>query len=124
MAEKFWLEIPEHFPFVELSDFVVMPNHVHGIIIINKTDDRFKMNNETNIVDNGNIVGNNGDGGFDGNGGYGENGVTKNSRLITPGFQWQPRYHDHIIRNTLSFERIQNYIKNNPVNWKEDKFYE
>jgi hypothetical protein len=74
MAEKFWLEIPEHFPFVELSDFVVMPNHVHGIIIINKTDDRFKMNNETNIVDNGNIVGNDGDGGFDGNGGYGENG--------------------------------------------------
>jgi len=35
-AEKFWQEIPNHFPFVELSDFVVMPNHVHGIIIINK----------------------------------------------------------------------------------------
>ena len=36
MANKFWLEIPNHFPFVELDEFVVMPNHVHGIIIINK----------------------------------------------------------------------------------------
>ena len=36
LAEKYWLEIPEHFPFVELSNFVVMPNHFHGILIINK----------------------------------------------------------------------------------------
>ena len=36
MAEKYWLEIPEHFPFVKLDQFVVMPNHVHGIIIIDK----------------------------------------------------------------------------------------
>jgi putative transposase len=35
-AEKLWHDIPRHFPFVELSDFVVMPNRVHGIIIINK----------------------------------------------------------------------------------------
>jgi REP element-mobilizing transposase RayT len=30
-----WLEIPHHFPFVELDEFVVMPNHIHGIIVIN-----------------------------------------------------------------------------------------
>lgn len=36
MAYRFWTEIPNHFPFVELGEFVVMPNHVHGIIIINK----------------------------------------------------------------------------------------
>lgn len=36
IAQKFWLEIPEHFPFVSLDEFVVMPNHVHGIVIINK----------------------------------------------------------------------------------------
>lgn len=36
-AKKFWREIPKHFPFVKLDEFVVMPNHVHGIIIINKT---------------------------------------------------------------------------------------
>lgn len=36
LAEKFWLEIPNHFSFVELGNFVVMPNHTHGILIINK----------------------------------------------------------------------------------------
>lgn len=36
MANRFWFEIPNHFPFVQLGEFVVMPNHVHGIIIIDK----------------------------------------------------------------------------------------
>ena len=48
-------------------------------------------------------------------------GVTKNARKINP--KWQARYHDHIIRNEKPFYRIQNYIKNNPTNWKEDKFH-
>ena len=42
---------------------------------------------------------------------------------LNPEFNWQPKFHDHIIRNSESFERIQNYIENNPSNWKEDKFY-
>ena len=36
IARQFWLEIPSHFQFVELDEFVIMPNHVHGIIIINR----------------------------------------------------------------------------------------
>ena len=43
MANKYCLGMPEYFPFVELGAFVVMPNHVHGIIIINKP------NNERNV---------------------------------------------------------------------------
>ena len=39
MAEKYWNEIPQHFPFVKLDAFVVMPNHIHGILIIDKMDD-------------------------------------------------------------------------------------
>ena len=38
MAEKFWHEIPQHYPFVKSGPFVVMPNHVHGIIIIDKPE--------------------------------------------------------------------------------------
>lgn len=38
LAQKYWLEIPTHFPFVELGNFVVMPNHFHGILIIDKTE--------------------------------------------------------------------------------------
>ena len=43
--------------------------------------------------------------------------------ISTNNFGWQPRFHDHIIRNSVEFERIQNYIANNVANWKEDKFY-
>lgn len=37
IAHQFWIEIPLHFPYVFLGDFMVMPNHVHGIIMINKS---------------------------------------------------------------------------------------
>ena len=36
LAEKYWAEIPDHFPDVELGNFVIMPNHVHGILILNE----------------------------------------------------------------------------------------
>ena len=39
IAQRCWLEITEHFPFVKLDAHMVMPNHVHGIIIIDKPDD-------------------------------------------------------------------------------------
>ena len=39
VADNCWKEIPQHFPFVELDEYIVMPNHVHGIIAINKTID-------------------------------------------------------------------------------------
>ena len=38
LAERFWFEIPQHFPFILLDAFVVMPNHIHGILIIDKVD--------------------------------------------------------------------------------------
>ncbi len=38
VVEKCWLEIPKHFPFVKLGEFVIMPNHMHGILIVQKTD--------------------------------------------------------------------------------------
>lgn len=36
IAHSYWQEIPLHFPFIILDDFIIMPNHVHGILIINK----------------------------------------------------------------------------------------
>jgi putative transposase len=46
IANQCWVEIPDHYPFVKLGEFVIMPNHVHGIIIIDKKDDgRFSKSN-------------------------------------------------------------------------------
>jgi len=44
-------------------------------------------------------------------------------RKIHAEFAWQPRFYDYIIRNAEAFERIQNYIANNPRNWSDDTFY-
>ena len=55
IAESCWHEIPNQFPFIELGAFVVMPNHVHGIIIIHQSD----TPNE-NVGNNGNENGNGG----------------------------------------------------------------
>ena len=49
--------------------------------------------------------------------------VSKNARKIHADFGWQTRFHDHIIRDSKSFENIQNYIQNNPSNWGKDKFH-
>ncbi|MND50407.1 Transposase IS200 like protein [compost metagenome] len=122
LAEKFWLEIPNHFPFVELGNFVIMPNHMHGILIINNSIDvavetrhclvstgcdMSRKNSISSIVGSYKSV------------------VTKNARIqFDTRFAWQSRFHDHIIRNSDSFGRIQQYIANNPENWNKDKFHQ
>jgi len=40
IAYEYWCEIPEHFPYITLDEFIIMPNHIHGIIIINKNPNK------------------------------------------------------------------------------------
>jgi putative transposase len=139
LANAFWAEIPQHFPFVELGSYVVMPNHVHGILIIDKSniiDDVADgvLHLETATlqcnVSTGNEMKNEQMAKISPKQGtistilrsY-KSVVTKNAHFIHADFAWQERFHDHIIKNSESFERIQNYIENNITNWKEDKFY-
>ena len=49
--------------------------------------------------------------------------VTKHARRLEFEFAWQPRFHDHIIRDDRSYDRITEYVINNPQNWQHDKFY-
>jgi putative transposase len=134
LADKFWAEISKHFPFVELGNYVVMPNHVHGILIIDKTNFVDDVDNAVETlqcnVSTGNGMKNEQMARISPKSGtlstilrsY-KSVVTKNAHFIHADFEWQERFHDHIIRNSESFERIQNYIENNVANWKEDKFY-
>ena len=50
--------------------------------------------------------------------------VTTFARINNINFDWQPRFHDHIIRTDESFQQISKYISNNPANWKDDKFFQ
>lgn len=49
--------------------------------------------------------------------------VTKYADKENIEFEWQTRFHDHIVRNNIEFQRIQNYIINNLQKWNNDKFY-
>ena len=49
--------------------------------------------------------------------------VKKDSKSFDPSFEWQTRFHDHIIRNETSYRNIRNYIQTNVYNWKEDRFF-
>ena len=55
IAKKYWQEIPWHFPFVKLDEFIIMPNHTHGIIIIDKP--LGNMVNDEKLTDGGGAVG-------------------------------------------------------------------
>ncbi|MCK5838397.1 MAG: hypothetical protein KAG99_01055, partial [Bacteroidales bacterium] len=75
LANKYWDEIPVHFPFVELGAYIVMPNHVHGIVVINKPNNgRNGVNPNVRNVGNGENVGDCDDVGNDGNGDFGGGG--------------------------------------------------
>jgi REP element-mobilizing transposase RayT len=112
---------------IKMGEFVVMPNHVHGIIIIENdymdTHRRDAMHgvptNETTTTNHfgpqsknmASIIR-----------GY-KSAVTTYARKNSISFAWQRNYHDHIIRNDHEFQMIRDYILDNPANWKQDKFH-
>ena len=131
MAHKFWLEIPSHFPFVGLDQFVIMPNHVHGIIIINKPDDIHIDNsvNTVNTVETGHALSlphyrfrNQGKNTVSAIVGSFKSATTRWCNENGYEFGWQTRFHDRIIRTDAELDRIREYIVNNPANWLKDKF--
>jgi putative transposase len=151
IASKVWKEIPTHFPYARLGEFVVMPNHVHGILKIDK-----RGHSGSNHVDSENVVVNRwrfsakqslaskpverGDfvrtssGGFAGakNPMLNDNlsrvmrwykgRCTYEMRKIHADFKWQTNYHERIIPSKKAYEKIELYIKNNPKAWDRDSF--
>ena len=133
-----WEKLPQQFSNIELDVFAVMPNHFHGIVMIQ---------NENNVGVP--LVGTQNDGqpqlqtgqpqGIAPTGKNTIGDIIRAFKSLTtneyihgvktkkfPPFEkriWQRNYHEHIIRNEKSLETIQNYIINNPVKWQDDKFF-
>jgi len=113
---------------LKIDEYVVMPNHFHAIIMI--SDNRYNTG-DGNGTDTDAMRGT--DSKTNQFGPQSKNlasvirgfkiGVTTNARKINPDFAWQPRFHNHIIRNNVSLEKIRNYIINNPTRWKADEFH-
>ncbi len=140
VAEKCWQAIPDHFPHATVDEFIVMPNHIHGIVF---------LNNHT--VTNGGMVGMNGAvvavGANAGANVGAKNfsplrhptprGTSKTIGSIVRGFKigvtkwirqnanvhdvWQRNYWEHIVRDENELHRIRQYIINNPAKWETDR---
>ncbi|MCK9295183.1 MAG: hypothetical protein M0P70_08855 [Desulfobulbaceae bacterium] len=122
-----WDDLPNHIAGIELDAFVIMPNHIHGIIVITgaglKQKERAGLEQKeraglepaptgTRILPE----------------------IVRqlktfsarriNRKRVTPGLPvWQRNYYEHIIRNEDNLNRIREYIANNPVNWQSDENY-
>jgi REP element-mobilizing transposase RayT len=128
IAELLWHEITNHSKFVELGDCVVMPNHIHGILILDKPNETTHTKTTTTINETKKTISQNRFQNIGKNtvssiiGSY-KSAVTKHANRLGLKNGWQTRFHDHIIRNDAEYQRISNYIVNNPNKWIEDKFY-
>ncbi|MEO7175020.1 MAG: hypothetical protein ABIV51_04200 [Saprospiraceae bacterium] len=129
---------------IELGEFVVMPNHIHGIIIIGANDFNSpdpNMNNPFNVADavpcrdathcrdakHGVSTRKNQFAPQSKNlaaiiRGY-KSAVTTYARKNAIDFDWHARFYDHIIRSESDYRRISKYILNNPAAWQSDKFH-
>ena len=111
MADRFWQDIPNHFPFVRLDEYVIMPNHMHGIILINNPQSEISSQNRYWKPGNIGVIINQ----------Y-KRICTIESRKINRDFGWHSRFYDHIVRDEKDLKRIRKYIRNNPGNWKKKDF--
>ena len=126
-----WVKTPEIRPDMnlDLGEFMVMPDHFHGIIFIGNND----FNSNIGSRDAMHRV--SADGGIYKNefGPQSKNlssiirgfksAVTVQAKKINPDFGWQARFHDSIIRNQRSYDTISQYIIDNPKKWGKDEFH-
>lgn len=125
IAHECWQEIPNHFPRVEIDEFIIMPNHVHGIVVIenigDSVGDRYicplqnpfaDKDAKRNVMKLPTIIGTL------------KAAVTReHNQKEMNYFAWQRSFHDRIIRNEDELQNIQNYIISNPDNWRDDDFF-
>ena len=117
IAKATWNELPARFPSLGLDAFVIMPNHIHGIIMVGAQfiapSDGFDVTNQgvmNHAPTLGNII---------------RAYKAASTRLIrqagTPDFAWQRNYYEHVVRDEESLNHIRQYILDKPVRWAFDR---
>lgn len=111
MAESWWFATSEKFPRLELDEFVVMPNHMHGVLWLRELG--AESASRTNLAEvvqwfktmttNAYI-----------------RGVREHGWAPFPGRFWHRSYFDHIVRDESQLNKIREYIRDNPRRWSED----
>ena len=107
IARQNWIDIPTHFPFVAVDEFIVMPNHLHGILYFRKPGYRRHVPNSfgPQSANRGSVIRN-------------FKGATKSCATANKiEFAWQSRFHDEVVTSGKGLDRIRAYIPNNPARW-------
>lgn len=133
IAADEWQKTAEIRKNIELDTWVVMPNHFHGILIVNNDDDisRGDVSRRRDVLAKRL---------YEYNGSHpkmSEISPIKNSistairffkrqttirsQTINSDFTWQPRFYDRVIRDESELNRIRAYIQQNPQNWADDE---
>jgi putative transposase len=122
-----WNDIPSRFPVVAPDAFTVMPNHIHGIIVIvgaplagaQSMTGGYTRATARVAPTTGDIIG-----------AYKSlcvhhclKWINLNASTLILGQLWQRNYWEHIIRNETELNRIREYIRNNPAQWESDRLY-
>ena len=122
------LNLKAHYPYAQIDQQVVMPNHLHLIVFLEEfrndepvSQQERKLQTEITNEKMQSISHHKGllsvaMGGL-------KSAITKEAHLKKIEFEWQERFHDHIIQEQGEYKRISTYITNNPMRWEEDKFY-
>jgi REP element-mobilizing transposase RayT len=159
MIQTVWDEIPVYYPGVDIDEFVVMPDHIHGIVVIAEYDVGQAANVGAADAGAANVGAADAGAADAGAAGAGAanvgaanvgavprdrptkklslpdvvhrfktmttkrytDGVKQNGWPPFPGKLWQRNYWEHIIRNEAALNRIREYIRNNPAQWKPNQ---
>jgi len=131
IVEDKWNNIPKHFKQARLDEFVVMPNHIHGILILMDRKNVGAKHSKTPANLNQKNLDKNASPLHKAKSSGSVPAIIQNFTSITtrkinqirktPGAKfWQRNYHEHIIRNEKELQRIRQYILNNPLKWELD----
>ena len=131
IAAKNFADVSTHYPYAEIPLFVIMPNHIHAVVIIDES--RISVGAETlsgavekrcaalscDILEMTDISHMQGRlsivlGGL-------KSAITKAARQEKVSFAWQLRFYDRIIRNVEEMNRIAEYIEHNVIRWEMDE---
>ncbi len=125
---KQWQDLPERFSGVILDEFVIMPNHFHGIIIFRRgipcgcpgfeTEDHHgkSQGHPQGAALLGEVIG-----AFKSLCVNDWLKIIKEDDLNATGKFWQKNYYEHIIRNDIEMTQIRQYIIDNPLKWESDR---
>ena len=113
MVRSEWLRLPFRFPGLEIDEYVVMPNHFHGILSLpDKGDQKEKVDGQVVSCSVGAVIR-----AF-------KAATTERFHFIcgwNAGILWQRNYHEHIVRRDVDYNRIREYILCNPSQWEADR---